>query len=247
MTFGERSESMGLRALSDNDNMWAYEDEYSYVEYERLIGEHTRESAPVLAIRTRGPHSTTEEGNEIEPKYVGYVSDNYVFMGNEGLVSRVRDSIREVGSPILETVCLMDENYAKLECDIIISHSENVQQVGDVFPKIVIRNSYNGEWAASFRFGLHFQGENEVRYGFSFKKSFGYLISPNILFPTKRVKNLAIAFMILFFQIKSNIAENALPYFPWMKYSAVLLSISTPFLLNRYAAEIITNLRTVSG
>jgi hypothetical protein len=102
-----------------------------------------------------------------EFKYCGYVSNRYKFVGNEVLNRRIRESINEVGLPILHENAILNYTYTKMRNEIIISNSHNIPQVGDVLPVLIVSNSYDGTGAECLSFGIGIN-ENSNRYVFSF-------------------------------------------------------------------------------
>jgi hypothetical protein len=158
--FSERAVEMGLDISEAYKGLYSYEDQYCQVVYRQLSAEATygeaslvpdhetdNMSVPLLGIFTKGPESTGYT-------YCGYVSNMYKFIGNGTLMGRIRTSINEVGVPIVREVGIFDNNHTRMRNEIVIQSSHSIPEVADVFPIMVVNNSYNGTRAASLAFGI---------------------------------------------------------------------------------------------
>jgi hypothetical protein len=160
---------MGLNIEEARKSLYSYSDQYSEVVYRQLFtaehenSEHGTDglSVPLLAVYTR-PASNTDF------RYVGYVSDMYQFIGNDVLCQKIRESIQSVGTPILTENVIMTFDHTRMRNEIIIQSSQNHPQAGDVFPVMVINNSYNGTHAATIAFGIAMDYNNNSRTVFAF-------------------------------------------------------------------------------
>ena len=167
-TFAERAQDMGLGA-NPVKGLYDYSDQYSEVVYRelntRLLGEeHPTDGLPVpmIAIYTKAPDSQ-------EYTYVGYVSNLYKFIGNDVLNQSIRDSILEVGMPIMTENTILSYDLTRMRNEIIIQNGQRVYSVGDVLPVMIVNNSYNGTRAASVAFGItmDYTDNNRVVFGFN--------------------------------------------------------------------------------
>lgn len=170
--FADRATSMGLTDMGNG--CFHYADSYSEVVYRNLTtmgGDDTpvpNTIIPHIAIFTKG----VEEGSEW--KYVGPISNFYKFEGNGDLIDTIKDSLSEVGTPAFQEENYLTSNLASMRHEIVIQNAQNIPQVGDVYPMISIRNSYDGTKAADITFGMNFgDGDNTVRY--SSKNKLGYI------------------------------------------------------------------------
>ena len=160
--FSERAVEMGLDATKYYKGLYSYTDQYCEVIYRQLypqitygddsrdlIPEHETDSiqVPLLGIYTKGPEATGYT-------YCGYVSNMYKFVGNGVLMDRIRVSVNEVGVPIVRENAMFDANYARMRTEIIIESSHSIPEIADVFPIMIVNNSYNGTRAASLAFGI---------------------------------------------------------------------------------------------
>ena len=169
--FSERAEQMGLNMDSAYKGMFTYQDQYCEVVYRQLAPqvvypdvnpahETDGEVTPVLAIYTKGPDS-------VGYRYCGYVSNIYKFVGNDALNDRIRNSVQEVGLPVLREGAYFSYDYTRMRAEIVIQSSQEAVQGGDVMPVMIVNNSYNGTKAASLAFGIA-TAYNEERLTFSF-------------------------------------------------------------------------------
>jgi hypothetical protein len=143
---------MGL-IVNEAAGLYQYSDRYGEIVYRQMVtkdGEwHETDGRilPALAIFTKS--------EEIENfMYGGRVSDFYKFIGNDVLNQRIRDSIQEVGMAIIEENSFQNIFLTRLRNEIIIRSSQNVAEVGDVLPVMIVDNSYNGTKAATISFGI---------------------------------------------------------------------------------------------
>jgi hypothetical protein len=158
--FSERALEMGLDIKDQYKGLYSYQDQYCEVIYRQLsahetygegslVPDHETDniSIPLIGIFTKGPES-------IGYTYCGYVSNMYKFVGNGALMDRIRTSISEVGLPIVREAAMFDSNYTRMRNEIVIQSSHSIPDVSDVFPIMIVNNSYNGTRAASLAFGI---------------------------------------------------------------------------------------------
>jgi len=166
MGFEGRCEEMGIDNLGHG--CYFYSDIYGDVLYRKLrtldgSGLEDNVEIPNMALFTKGFNEPNDNF-----LYCGIVSDKYKFMGNNVINQQLRNSINEVGSPILRENCLLSVDKTQMYNEMVIRNSVVVSRVGDVYPTLVSRNSYNGHRAASISFGLCMV-ENQKLTSFSFK------------------------------------------------------------------------------
>ena len=162
LSFQTRAESMGLRDIGNE--CFQYDDEIGSVIYKHL---QTKDliDVPIYSIFTKPPVENTEF------KYAGYVSDLYQFEGNEVMNQKIRQSILEIGTPIFrEYIYLNQPQRTRMTNEILIQNSSNIPQVGDIYPQVVIKNTYDGSGAREFLFGFSvLENTNSRLFGFGFK------------------------------------------------------------------------------
>ena len=199
--FAERAQEMGLDISGASKGMYSYSDQYSEVVYRQLMtGKdpvtdvlnplHFTDAleVPIIAIYTR-PTA------DVDYEYVGRVSDLYQFIGNNILCQSVRESVQSVGLPVVTENTIMSWDYTRMRNEIIIQSSQNVRQVGDIFPVMVIYNSYNGTRAATIAFGLA-MGYNNDRVVFAF--SLGEMRQVHIQNSTTEMSSVISSYMQVF-------------------------------------------------
>ena len=171
MAFLDRALDMGLTVHSVG--VYQYLDRYSEVMYQQLKT-NTDVQVPLLAIFTRPPTRENQEAGQWD--YAGYVSDGYQFVGNEIVLSAIRESVSEIGSPIFTEHIFMNYQYTMMLGEILIQNVTNYPQVGDIYPNLIISNSYNGSRAVEVAFGICInESENNPRIGFGFRQNFGQM------------------------------------------------------------------------
>lgn len=184
MSFQERAEGMGL--IDKGNGCYFYKDQYGTVLYRSL---HTLENVyyqqedstieaetyeavqiPPLALFIKTPFRDNFE-------FAGIVSDKYKFVGNDVLNRTIRESIQQTGNAILHENTSFSLNRSRMHNEIAVSHETVVPQVGNVYPQIVIRNTYDGSGAQHISYGLCIsESVFEERYArFSFRNKLGSL------------------------------------------------------------------------
>ena len=150
---------MGLKVVS-NDT-FIHKDKYSEVVYRKLstggVGDHPTDNQPlpILAIFTRR--------YETQPfQFCGIVSKSYKFLANGTLVSKIIESITEIGEIISDEKYYLNAMSTLFRCELVLKSKKEVTKVGDVLPVIVIENSYNGSKAASINFGIGIEEKGNI-------------------------------------------------------------------------------------
>lgn len=204
MAFRDRALDMGLTVHSEG--VYQYIDRHSSVMYQELKT-NTNFSVPLLGVFTR---RTPRENEDAEQwAYVGYVSDGYQFVGNDAVLSSIRDSISEVGSPIFTEHTFMNEFYTMMLNEMLIQNVTNHPEVGDIYPNIIVTNSYNGSRAVRITFGISIsESEGNPRVGFGFQ-TFGQMRQVHYQHSRSRMSTAVGAYIDIFSQnIISLIEEN---------------------------------------
>jgi len=170
--FNERAQEMGLDVSGSHKGLFKYQDRYSKIVYRQLISDFRlgEEDEPTDGLQTPIIGIWTAPPDDDEFSYVGYVSQMYKFVGNEVITNRVRDSLTEIGSPILSTNTHILDDLTAIREEVILQSSLSSQQAGDIHPVMIVGNSYNGQRAASVGFGITVAEENTTRnsvFGFS--------------------------------------------------------------------------------
>jgi len=162
--FLNRAIEMGLH--DEGNECYSYNDPIGSVMYKHLQSKDNYD-VPLYAVFTKPPVPN------IDFKYVGFVSDQYQFEGNEVMNNKIRTSISEVGTPIFREYVFLNQSRTKMSNEIIIQHPSNSPKVGDVYPQIVVKNTYDGSGAREFLFGFTVLNNNDRIFGFGFKNKMG--------------------------------------------------------------------------
>lgn len=204
MAFRDRALDMGLTVHSEG--VYQYIDRHSSVMYQELKT-NTNFPVPLLGVFTRKTPRENEEAAQWA--YVGYVSDGYQFVGNDAVLSSIRDSISEVGSPIFTEHTYMNEFYTMILNEMLIQNVTNYPEVGDIYPNIIVTNSYNGSRAVRITFGISIsESESNPRVGFGFQR-FGQMRQVHYQHARSRMSTAVGEYIDIFSQnIVSLIEEN---------------------------------------
>ncbi len=166
--FNENYLEMGL-ALSE-PGVYHYQDSFGEVFYKELKTIDGVE-VPFMGLYTRANARPNHEVEE--PKYVCIVSNNYQFTGNDVLNNKIREMISEIRSPIFREYSIIPATLDYMYHEMVIQNVSNVPSVGDVYPEVIITNSYNGRRAITISFGfVVLEGEEKsISFGFRNKLS----------------------------------------------------------------------------
>ena len=145
--FKDRAKEMGLKELIKKA-VFSYEDKYSQVVYKTLETSFDREEVPHLAVYTKLASS------EKPPKFAGLVSDKYEFTGNEAIVNKIKNCINETGEPLFNEKTTLSPNLMQMRTELVIQHKNQNPKVGDIYPQVIVTNSYNGSGAINISFGM---------------------------------------------------------------------------------------------
>jgi hypothetical protein len=173
ITFEDRAEEMGLEKLEDGS--FHYEDQYSAVRYKPLYTlppdpEQETEPDETFGYNTGLLGIFTKPVNvpDAQWSYVSYISRVYKFVGNDAIMSALRNSINSVGMPVLQENSYQSWKLSGFRGEIVLSSPVNAPTFGDILPVMVVLNSYDGTQAQMVTFGLcmDYQGYNHM---FAFK------------------------------------------------------------------------------
>jgi hypothetical protein len=152
---------MGLR--NEGNECFRYDDAIGSVMYKHLQTKDLQD-VPIYGVFTKPPVDLTEF------KYTGFVSDLYQFEGNETMNQKIRQSISEVGTPIFREYIYLNPSRTRMTNEIVIQHPSNMPKVGDVYPQVLVKNTYDGSGAREFLFGFTVLENNTRLFGFGFKQ-----------------------------------------------------------------------------
>lgn len=164
MSFEEQYEIMGLE--KKEEGTFYYSDRYGEAVYKQLI---TKGDSGILDDFELSSFALFSKGINPDEEFIyqGNLSNNYQFIGHDVINEKIRLSIEEYGSPILHEDPLFSLGRAKMFNQIVIENQTNVPQAGDVYPMLVVKNSYDGSLSARVAFGLYLKNEHNI-VNFSF-------------------------------------------------------------------------------
>lgn len=152
MKFEERAEEMGL--TDNGDRTFSYQDIHGCVNYKYLSTPH--ETIPYLAL-----FAGADSNNLM---FETILSDLYYFEGNENINSTIRDSISSSDNGIFRENTIIGKNYCFMYNQIVINNSTEIND-GNIYPSLIILNSYNGTKKKEICFGITVEGEDTNIYG----------------------------------------------------------------------------------
>jgi hypothetical protein len=162
-TFEQRAEADGLKKI--NNRTFLYEDKYGAVRYTGSYIESHDGFTPIPYFTVFGSPTSQTFG-----RMGGFVSDNYKFIGNDVVVSMIKESIIGTGKPILrERTFLNAPRFTHFWHEIEIQNVVTTPKDGDIVPQLTIKNSYDGTSVARVSFGFSLVGE----YRITFKEKMG--------------------------------------------------------------------------
>jgi hypothetical protein len=170
MSFSERAVEMGLNIIEPGT--FQYADRFSSILYKqmRTMGQNdeymANEEIPGVAIYSKGNDGTDEY------EYKGILSEIYKFEGNERFIDMVLESIGNLGQVVRDESFILSADNCQILYEVILRDAKTVPQLGDVYPQITIRNSYNGTLKKSIAFGIS-MNDLTNRVSCSFREKLG--------------------------------------------------------------------------
>jgi hypothetical protein len=107
-----------------------------------------------------------------EYEYKGILSEIYKFEGNERFIDMVLESIGNLGQVVRDESFILSADNCQILYEAILRDAKTVPQLGDVYPQITIRNSYNGTLKKSIAFGIS-MNDLTNRVSCSFREKLG--------------------------------------------------------------------------
>jgi len=154
-TFVERAEKDGLSIVSERT--FLYEDTYGAVRYEG-VKTQSDVSLPYFAV-------FASKDSQKFGRLGGFVSDTYQFIGNESVVSKVKESIEGTGKPILsERTFLNAPRFTRFWHEIEVKNIVSTPTDGDIIPQLTVQNSYDGTGVARVSFGISLMGNYRITF-----------------------------------------------------------------------------------
>lgn len=144
--------------------VYEYRDSISSIKYEQLSAASEGE-IPYYGVFAK-PNT-----DNAEYRFGGFVSELYDFEGNDIMINRIKQSISDVGTPIFQESHYMNwPRCTSMSKEIIIQNGQSDPRVGDIYPHIAVRNTYDGRGSKEVTFGLSMYeaGTRNRMYGFTF-------------------------------------------------------------------------------
>lgn len=164
-----RDDALEMNLIDSGDGTYNYSDRICHVKIYDTVIKPTLEDIPVLAVFTK----SHEEGSSF--KFIGVVSDEYKFEGNDIIINSVKETIAGANVAIFHEFIYTPINFSSMRNEIILTNSNNINTIGDVYPQICILNTYNGSGSKEIRFGFSIYN-GESRYSsMTFKTKIGSL------------------------------------------------------------------------
>ena len=165
MSFIGRAADMNLTPVMVNGEpvSYLYTDDYSQIQYKELVSKQ-QDTTPYMGIFTR----KTDNDNWTN---AGVVSDNYKFIGNNVVLNGIRDSLSQINQQIYLENTMLNDSLTYMHQEIIIRNPQDIAEVGNIYPHIVVTNSYNGTAAITVNFGFSMIGnDGKISSSFSFRQ-----------------------------------------------------------------------------
>jgi hypothetical protein len=187
---------MGLQNL--NDQSFYYNDRYGEVLYRYLqvpvvplTVEVIAETLPVLGVYTKPI-------NGIKFRLMGIVSDRYKFVGHDILNNSIRNSVEQSGHVIFTENSAFSAGIAKMYNQMVIRHAQTIPQIGDVYPQVIVRNTYDGTGSQFVDFGICLQEGRGSWVGIGLRKTLGTLTQIHVANATARMTAVVGPFVNMF-------------------------------------------------
>jgi hypothetical protein len=185
-TFKTRYQAMGLQNI--NDIAFYYNDKYGAVLYRYLQAplisagneEVSLEQLPALGVWTKPV-------GQNRYRLIGIVSDRYKFVGHDIINNSIRTSVESSGNAILDEKSSFSFGISKMYNQMIIRHGQTIPQVGDVYPQVIVRNTYDGTGAQVVDFGICLQERLGAWIGIGLRKTLGTIAQIHIANATARM------------------------------------------------------------
>lgn len=196
--FEEKAAEMGLDCAHANQGLYSYRDRFGEVVYRSLVtqsapthdlscslenladlvdGEETEEFShetdgfvsPHIAIFTKKPSWANF-------RYCRCISHVYKFQGHDMVTEKVKRSLRGLSEGVEDNVLYEETSYLSSDMCVLrnylaIMNREHSHETGNIYPTLIVGNSYDGSRAATVQFGLSINnGGQESNFAFDLGK-----------------------------------------------------------------------------
>ncbi len=195
--FEEAASNMGLDCTHANRGFYSYSDRFGEVVYRTLATQSVQshdlscdlenlanlmdddDEADTFEHETDGfiaPHIAifTKKPDWEKFRYCRCISHVYKFQGHDVVTEKVKESLRGLSEGVEDNVLYDEGPYLSpdmcvLRNYIAIMNREHPHASGNVYPTLIVGNSYDGSRAATVQFGLSVRGENNYRSNMAFE------------------------------------------------------------------------------
>ncbi len=171
LNFEKRATQMGLNPTGNG--LFYHQDRFGKVAYRTLYTSNDEttvasgQKIPAIALFTSGP----KENDKFEFRTV--LSQFYNFIGNENVITRILEAISALGTQVFHENFIVSPDYTQLYYEAVIRNPKNVPNLGEVYPQITIRNSYNGTLKQTLAFGISLNQSTTQRLACNFRNTLG--------------------------------------------------------------------------
>jgi len=187
--FADRFVEMGLN--QSPAGVYSYEDKFGKVQYKKLQTIEG-EVIPYLGIFTLPAIATY-----VTPNFIGTVSEMYQFVGHEAVNEKIREMVTEAQTAIFNEDSHLSPDIAEMMNSIIIRNSKSIPAWGDIFPQLVVVNSYNGHKAVTVSFGFSMVCGRD-KYGIALRNKLGTLRQVHLLSSKSKLVSAVSQFVQIF-------------------------------------------------
>jgi len=187
--FADRFVEMGLSQRPAG--VYTYEDKFGKVQYKKLQTIQG-EIIPYLGIFTLPVTATY-----ITPDFIGTVSEMYQFVGHEAVNEKIREMVTEAETAIFNEHPHLSPDIAEMMNSIIIRNSKTIPAWGDIFPQLIVVNSYNGHKAVTVSFGFSMVSGRD-KYGIALRNKLGTLRQVHLLSSKSKLVSAVSQFVQIF-------------------------------------------------
>jgi len=187
--FEDKFAEMGLRQIPFG--VYTYEDKFGKVQYKKL---QTIEGEPIPYL---GIFTLSVTSPYVTPDFIGTVSEMYQFVGHETINEKIREMVTEAQTAIFHEDPHMSPDIAEMMNSITINNSKTVPTWGDIFPQLVVVNSYNGHKAVTVSFGFSMNSRGE-RYNIALRNKLGTLRQIHLLSSKSKLVSAVSQFVQIF-------------------------------------------------
>ena len=193
--FEEKAAERGLNCIHANRGLFSYDDRFGSVVY-RTLSTHsapTHELSCTLETLADLEENNTDETETHETddftaphiaiftkkpdwnkfRYCRCISHVYKFQGHDMITEQVKESLRSLSEGVEDNVLFDEEAHTSPDMCVFrnymtIINRSHAYDAGNVYPTLIVGNSYDGSRASTLQFGLSIR-ETDYRSNFAFE------------------------------------------------------------------------------